>query len=90
MTLFLILAVLQAIDVWTTYANLKRPDRHEANPLMAKAFKEIGFWPTMIVLKCGVVALAYFILLPHTVIMLPLCAFYTLIVANNFRLLKEK
>jgi hypothetical protein len=83
--LFAMFTVLQISDIWTTLRFLKNKTGHEANPFMAYLFEKFGVIQSLCVVKSAAVAIAWFMQTEIVVIGI-LCAFYTYIVANNYRI----
>jgi len=57
LALLIVLAVLQALDGFTTRRILDQGGR-ELNPVMRAGFETIGFWPTIAIKGAAMVALA--------------------------------
>ncbi len=57
LALLIVLAVLQALDGFTTRRTLDQGGR-ELNPVMRAGFAAIGFWPTIAIKGAAMVALA--------------------------------
>ncbi|MCR4304982.1 MAG: DUF5658 family protein [Gallionella sp.] len=86
--LLIALAILQALDAWTTWRILSAGGR-ELNPVMRYAISEAGLIPALIAKGAVVVALAWYFCLPYPWIMAGLVAFYLGAVLFNLRSIKR-
>jgi len=85
--LFILFVMLQTLDIYTTWKALSTNVGHEANPVMAWLFSEIGLKAGFVVTKiviCGVVY--YFITQDWLMAILDLA--YLEIIINNFKVIK--
>lgn len=83
LALLIALAVLQALDGFTTRRILDQGGR-ELNPVMRWAFARVGFWPAMAIKTALVPALAW-VGGPYAA--MALLAIYVVVVANNVRIM---
>ena len=90
-----IFILLQIADVVTTYLNLKRPDRAEANKFIKSIMDKIGILPALIITKAIVIGLfvgAYIYAgsIYLAIAMGVVCVFYVWVIINNARMLAAK
>lgn len=89
--LTIVASVLQIGDGITTWKVLQRPDRKEANGLLATLFTKIGVLPGLLLAKgvgIAVCLIAYFFAGEYAVwVLLAITAGYSWILINNLRLL---
>lgn len=81
--LYVLLGVLALLDVATTRRALRRPGRHEANPLVARLM-QLG--PAWIAIKLGLTALGGWLLRDHPAGLTAIVAVMAVTVWNNARL----
>jgi hypothetical protein len=86
--LFVIFCLLQALDIYTTYTTLHADLGHEANPIMAWLFQDVGLGTGLLVAKIAICATIYWFI-DQTWLMVLLDIAYLEIVVNNFRVLKS-
>jgi len=84
---------LQIADIWTTHKCLQRPDRKEANKVIAWLMSKMGVLPALIALKVPIICAVGYVTLCLSVPWWPialvmLCVFYAAVVVNNIRLLR--
>jgi hypothetical protein len=87
--LFTLFALLQCIDLYTTYTILKTGKGYEANPVLAWVFSKIGY-PTGLVIFKGLCVIIGFFLMPYWYALAILNVLYLWVAYNNFKVLKEK
>ena len=85
--LLIALAILQALDAWTTWRILSAGGR-ELNPAMRYAIAQAGLIPALVMKGAIVVALAWYFCLPYPWILGGIVAFYVAAVLFNFRSIK--
>ena len=86
------LTILQALDIYSTYQFLKRPDRQEGNKWLKIMMDKIGILPTLIIMKLAVfLPITYvFIRVQHeymTASGVVIIAIYVWVIRNNWRLM---
>ena len=81
-----LIVFLQLADIATTYYLIQHKGAVEANPLLNKAMKKIGFWPALLLFKGIFVALLLLVPLPFWGELLIL-AIYLFVVGSNSRLI---
>lgn len=90
---FAFLMILQIGDVATTYYALKKPGVSEGNGIMAFLMDKLGILNALIAVKLILIIAASFAIIyfPQyaTIPMMLLCIFYSWVVVNNYRHLKE-
>lgn len=86
--LFVLLAGLNLLDIYTTLAILKQGGR-ELNPVMARLMRALGTAPALVIAKSLLLTLLYWQLesLPFWLLAL-LVGVYAAVVAHNFKQLK--
>lgn len=89
MLLFIILLVMQVLDIYTTWYILTKKSGTELNPILAKAFKYFGILLTLFIVKSLALALVYYFLISQPIILASLCAFYLLILIHNFKEMRK-
>lgn len=85
--LLIALALLQALDAYTTWRILSAGGR-ELNPAMRYAIAQAGIIPALVAKGAIVVALAWYFCLPYPWILGGLVVFYAGAVLFNFRSIK--
>lgn len=83
-TLLILLAALQAADIYTTRRILLAGGR-EMNPAVRWLIGRFGLMPALIVSKAAVMVVAVAFLLPYPWLLGVLCVFYAGIVAYNWK-----
>jgi hypothetical protein len=94
LSLFGLFAILQGLDIITTYKGLQLSSIEEANSLATAEFKILGQLPSMIIVKVIILSVIGFLSfkLPTQeaiIILVALNAVWIYIVANNFQVLKQ-
>jgi hypothetical protein len=84
--LFTLFALLQCIDLYTTYTILKTGKGYEANPVLAWVFSKIGY-PTGLVVIKGLCVIIGFFLLPYWYALALLNALYLWVIWNNYKVM---
>ena len=85
--LFILFCLLQCADIYSTWKALSTNIVHEANPIMAWLFSEIGLKTGLVVAKLAIcVAIYYFVKELWVLAILDLV--YIEIIINNFRVIK--
>ena len=85
--LFILFCLLQCADVYSTWKALSTNIGHEANPIMAWLFSEIGLKTGLVVAKLAIcVGIYYFVKELWVLAILDLV--YIEIIINNFRVIK--
>lgn len=90
--IYLLLA-LQLADIVTTVLALRVPGTREVNPILNLLFEKFGVLPVMLTVKALYAGLILFAV-PYmsvysTIIIIALCALYTYVVYNNYRIYKN-
>lgn len=57
LALLILFVAIQIADVWTTHRGFEM-GAEEAMPLGRGLFKKLGFWPTILIIKGGAIAIA--------------------------------
>jgi len=86
--LFALFALLQCIDLYTTYTILKSGKGHEANPILAWVFSKIGYPTGLAIFKLLCVIIGFF-LMPYWYALAILNALYVWVAYNNYKVLKD-
>jgi hypothetical protein len=103
-TLFVVLCVLQSLDIYTTYFIVRDGTGYESNPVMAWLIDKLGLFAGLAAPKLAVLsALGYFLIVKDissdlslsdmkiiSFSLLGLIAFYIYVVRNNFKILHSK
>ena len=83
-TLFAILALMQAGDMYST-RKILLAGGIEQNPLMRALIGKLGIEPALTLKALAVMALAWFVLLPYPWAIGLLCAFYAWVLWYNWK-----
>ena len=86
--LFILFCLLQCADIYTTWKALTTNVGHEANPIMAWLFSEIGLKAGLIVAKIAICAVIYYFVTQDWLLAI-LDIAYVEIISNNFKVLKN-
>lgn len=86
--LLIALALLQALDAWTTWRILGAGGR-ELNPAMRWAMGAIGVVPALLGKASAVVAIGWYFLLDRPLLLGAVVLFYAAVVVFNFRSIKS-
>lgn len=78
----ILLVLLQAADVWTTYIIVEKRGGRELNPFLARLFKEFGLVPTLLIVK--VLFLVIVLELGNFAFTVAFCVFYLGVVIHNY------
>jgi O-antigen/teichoic acid export membrane protein len=87
LTLWIIFAVLQTIDAASTYYVIEQGIGHEANPVMRWLMDRFGMMLTLMVVKGGLICIAWYWLLPYVWVLAAMCVVYLIAAANNLRVI---
>ena len=91
LAVFAVFALLQCMDVASTYLAVQRGVAHEANPAMSFFIRILGLGGGLVLPKLAVLG-AVWLYFPQTQAMATIlglvCVIYFVIVANNYRILK--
>jgi hypothetical protein len=85
--LFVLFALLQCVDFYTTYTIIKTGKGHEANPILAKIFDKIGYPAGLAIVKGLAIAIG-FILLQYWYALAILDILYVWVIFNNIKVMK--
>jgi hypothetical protein len=86
--LFGVFVALQCGDFYTTYKIIKTGKGYEANPLVAKAIKELGLEVGLGFVKVFCIVIGFF-LMPYWHALAVLNALYLWVVFNNYKVLTK-
>lgn len=87
---FIVLAILQAVDAWTTYQATKiSKDAKESNPILRGLFKKFGVKETLLVVKIGLLAYVWFNPIVDLQSQIMLIVLYVAVAVNNLVVLKK-
>lgn len=86
------MTILQVLDIYTTYQCLKKPDRTEANKIMAFLIRYMGTLPALVIPKALVLVFIGWALVTYPVwqIQIPMglvCCGYVYVVRSNWKLM---
>jgi hypothetical protein len=89
--LFTLFALLQCIDLYTTYTIIKTGKGYEANPFLAWIFDRIGYVAGLLIFKGLAIAIGLFVVQFWNgyYVLAPLIALYTWVVYNNYKVLNK-
>lgn len=85
--LLIALALLQALDAWTTWRILGAGGR-ELNPVMRWVMAQIGVVPALVVKGVGVAVIGWVVFVPWPWVLGGVVLFYVGVVVFNFRSIK--
>ena len=83
----LLFTILQLADIYTTHRILSNGGS-ELNPVLAQLFKVFGHLPVLVLMKSGLVWLAYEYVAPYIYgdyVLGLMCAFYVWVVWHNWK-----
>jgi hypothetical protein len=86
--LFIIFCLLQCADIYTTWKALSTNVGHEANPIMAWLFSEVGLKAGLVIAKIMICAVIYYFVTQDWLLAI-LDIAYAEIIWNNFKVLKN-
>ena len=86
--LFIIFCLLQCADIYTTWKALSSNVGHEANPVMAWLFSEVGLKAGLVIAKIAICIGIYFFAMQEWLLII-LDIAYAEIIINNFKVLKN-
>ena len=89
---YILLAIfisLQCGDFYTTYAIIKSGKGHEANPILAALFGEVGYVAGLVLVKAAAIGAGVF-LMPYGYALAGLNVLYLWVVCSNYAVLKDQ
>lgn len=90
--LFMIFAMLQIADIYTTYRVVNTKIGREANNLMEWLIQRVGLLPALIGAKFTMLVCVWFFILPMRIAAPSLCFFiviYSLVIINNISVIRR-